>query len=214
LLPSTLIKIREDLNNFNQNAVMADVEKALGEGICPLDIINILSDTMREIGEKFAGLELFLTDLMMAGEAMKAALNIVLPKIDKADIPVKGKVVLGTVKGDIHDIGKNIVGALLTASGFEVVDIGKDVPATKFVEAAETVKADVVGTSALMTTTMPAMKDLVDYFKAKGLREKYRIIVGGGPVTKSYAEEIGADGYGQSAVEAVEVVKNLIERKQ
>ncbi len=207
-----LLKVRSDLFNYDMEAIKADVEKALEKGIPALEIINVLSDAMREIGDKFARLELFLTDLMMAGDTMKAALEILLPKIPKEKISTKGKIVIGTVKGDIHDIGKNIVAAMLTASGFEVYDIGKDVPPSKFLEEAEKVKADIIGASALMTTTMPALKDLIDYIEAKGLRNKYKIVIGGGPVTKEYAEEIGADGYAENAVEAIKVVENLVKK--
>jgi len=188
------------------------VENALSKGLSPLEVIDFLSDCMREIGDKFARLELFLTDLMMAGDVMKAALEILLPKIPKDKALSKGRIVIGTVKGDIHEIGKNIVAAMLTASGFEVYDLGKDVPPSRFLEEAEKVNANIIGASALMTTTMPALKDLIDYVKAKGLRSKYKIIVGGGPVTKEYAEEIGADAYAENAVEAVKTIKNLIEK--
>ncbi|MEM3151485.1 MAG: corrinoid protein [Candidatus Bathyarchaeia archaeon] len=207
-----LMKIRSDLFNYDIDSIKVDVEKALENGLSPMEIINVLSDGMREIGDKFAKLELFLTDLMMAGDTMKAALEILLPKIPKEKAISKGKIVIGTVKGDIHDIGKNIVSAMLTASGFEVYDIGKDCHPSKFLEEAEKVNANIIGASALMTTTMPALKDLIEYIKAKGLRNKYKIIVGGGPVTKDYAEEIGADAYAENAVEAVKVIENLIKK--
>jgi len=207
-----LDKIREDLFNYDVEGIKVDVEKALNMGLSALEIINVLSGCMREIGDKFARLELFLTDLMMAGDTMKAALEILIPKIPKEKAVSKGKIVIGTIKGDIHDIGKNIVSAMLTASGFEVYDIGKDTPPSKFLEEAEKVKADVIGASALMTTTMPALKDLIDYINAKGLRSKYKIIVGGGAVTKEYAEEMGADAYAENAVEAVKVIENLIKK--
>ena len=209
----TTERIREDLYNCNADAIKEDVKKALEERVPPMDLIKVLSETMKDIGDKFSRLELFLTNLMMAGDTMKAALDIILPRIDKKDIPTKGKVILGAVKDDIHDIGKNIVSALLTASGFEIIDLGKDVPSSKFVEEAERTGANVVAVSALMSTTMPAMKDIIDYFSAKGLRNKYKIIVGGGPVTRQYAQEIGADGYGENAVEAVRIVEELTRKK-
>jgi len=205
-------KLREDIINYDDASIAVDVEKALTEGTAPLDVLNVLSDTMKDVGDKFSRLELFLTNLVMAGDTMKIALSVLLPKISKKDIPVKGKVLIGTVKDDIHDIGKNIVIALLTASGFEVVDLGKDVRTSRFIEEAEKNAADIVALSALMSTTMPTMKDIVDCFTAKGLRSKYKIIVGGGPVTKQYAEEIGADGYAENAVEAVKLVENLTQK--
>ncbi|MBS7655117.1 corrinoid protein [Candidatus Bathyarchaeota archaeon] len=207
-----LNKVVLDLFSYDVDGIRVDVEKALEKGFSPLEVINALSNGMREIGDKFARLELFLTDLMMAGDTMKAALEILLPKIPKDKAVSKGKIVIGTVKGDIHEIGKNIVSAMLTASGFEVYDLGKDVPASRFLEEAEKFKANIIGASALMTTTIPALKDLIEYVKAKGLRNKYKIIVGGGPVTKEYAEEIGADAYAENAVEAVKTIKNLIEK--
>jgi corrinoid protein of di/trimethylamine methyltransferase len=213
LTSKTIERIREDLYNYNSDAIKEDVKKALEEKVPPIDLIKILSETMKDIGDKFSRLELFLTNLMMAGDTMKAALDVILPRMDKKDIPTKGKVVLGTVKDDIHDIGKNIVSALLTASGFEIIDLGKDVPSSKFVEEAERTGANVVAASALMSTTMAAMKDLVDYFSVKGVRNKYKIIVGGGPVTREYAKEIGADGYGENAVEAVRIVEELTRKK-
>ena len=206
-------KLREDIINYDDASIKADIEKALQEGAAPLDVLKVLSDTMKEVGDKFSRLEVFLTDLMMAGDTMKVALSVLLPKISEKDVPVKGKVLVGTVKDDIHDIGKNVVIALLTASGFEVVDIGKDVPTSKFVEEAEKTRANIVAASALMSTTMPAMKDIIDYFTSKGLRSKYKIIVGGGPVTKQYADEIGADGYAENAVDAVKLVENLTQKK-
>ena len=213
LTSKTIERIREDLYNYNSDSIKEDVRKALEEKVPPIDLIKILSETMKDIGDKFSRLELFLTNLMMAGDTMKVALDVILPRMDKKDIPTKGKVVLGTVKDDIHDIGKNIVSALLTASGFEIIDLGKDVPSSKFVEEAERTGANVVAASALMSTTMAAMKDLVDYFSVKGVRNKYKIIVGGGPVTREYAKEIGADGYGENAVEAVRIVEELTRKK-
>ena len=206
-------KLREDIINYDDASIKVDVEKALQEGATPLDVLKVLSDTVKEVGDKFSRLELFLTDLMMAGDTMKVALSVLLPKISKKDIPVKGKVLVGTVKDDIHDIGKNIVIALLTASGFDVVDLGKDVLTSRFVEEAEKTGANIVAASALMSTTMPAMKDVIDYFTSKGLRSKYKIIVGGGPVTKQYADEIGADGYAENAVDAVKLIENLTQKK-
>lgn len=206
-------KLREDIINYDDASIKVDVEKALQEGADPLDVLKVLSDTVKEVGDKFSRLELFLTDLMMAGDTMKVALSVLLPKISKKDIPVKGKVLVGTVKDDIHDIGKNIVIALLSASGFDVVDLGKDVPTSRFVEEAEKTGVNIVAASALMSTTMPAMKDIIDYFTSKGLRSKYKIIVGGGPVTKQYADEIGADGYAENAVDAVKLIENLTQKK-
>jgi trimethylamine corrinoid protein len=202
-------KLREDLLNYDTKAAKEDAERIIQAGVSPLEAINVLTTSMREIGEKFARLELFLTNLMMAGDTMKSAMDVLLAKIPKEAVPSKGKVVIGTVKGDIHDIGKNIVIALLTASNFDVHDLGKDVLTSRFVEEAEKVGADIVMASALMTTTAPALQDMIKYFEAKKLREKYKIMVGGGAVTGEYAEEIGADGYGATAMDAVEKAEIL-----
>jgi len=202
-----LSKLREDLLNYDTKAVKEDAERIIQAGISPLEAINVLTTSMREIGEKFATGEIFLTNLMMAGDTMVSAMDVLLAKIPREAVPYKGKVVIGTIKGDIHDIGKNIVVALLTASNFDVRDLGKDVPNSRFVEEAEKMGADIVAASALMTTTAPALQDMIEYFSAKKLREKYKIMVGGAAVTEGYAEEIGADAYGKTAIDAVEKAK-------
>lgn len=143
-------------------------------------------------------------------DAFTVGLGILKEKIPKEKVPKVGRVVIGTVKGDIHDIGKNIVATMLVAAGFDVFDIGKDVTIPMFAETAEKVKADIIAASALMTTSMTIQKDLIEYFRAVGIRDKYKIMVGGGPVTQKYAEEIGADGYAPDAIKAVEVAKNLL----
>ena len=208
-----LAKLRQDLLNYDTKAVKVDAERIIEAGVSPLEAINSLTSSMREIGEKFATGELFLTNLMIAADTMKTAMDTLLAKIPKEAVPRQAKIVIGTVKGDIHDIGKNIVVALLTASNFDVRDVGKDVSNSKFVEEAERMGADVVMASALMTTTAPALQDMIEYFEAKKLRKRYKIIVGGGAVTAAYAEEIGADGYGQTATDAVEKTKTLLARK-
>lgn len=183
-----------------------------------LDIVKAIEEGLvkgaREVGEKFDRLEIFLPELMMAAEAMQEALNILLPKISREKIPRKGIVVSGTVKGDIHDIGKNILVAMLRANGFEVYDLGVDVPASKFVEEAEKVGADIIALSALMSSTLAGQKDVIDYLKAVGKRDKFFVMVGGGPTTKEWAEEIGADGYGKTALEGVKVALELVRRKR
>jgi methanogenic corrinoid protein MtbC1 len=150
----------------------------------------------------------------MAAEAMQAALSILLPKISKEKVMRKGLVVSGTVKGDIHDIGKNILVAMLRANGFEVYDLGVDVPTSKFIEEAEKVGADIITLSALMASTLGGQKDVIDYLKAMGKRDKFIIMVGGGPTTKEWADEIGADGYAETASEAVKLALELIEKKK
>ena len=148
--------------------------------------------------------------MLLAARAMNAGIDLLKPLFIAGEMPTQGKVVIGTVKGDLHDIGKNLVGIMLKGAGFEVVDVGSDVAAEVFVDAAEAEKASVVGLSALLTTTMTGMKEVVDLVKARGLQDKVKIIVGGAPLSKAFADEIGADAYGYDAGNAVEIVKELI----
>ncbi|MEM2293019.1 MAG: corrinoid protein [Nitrososphaeria archaeon] len=182
------------------------------------DIIKAIEECLvrgaKDVGEKFDRLEIFLPELLMAADAMQAALNILLPKIPRGKVPKKGVVVSGTVKGDIHDIGKNILVAMLRANGFEVYDLGVDVPTSKFIEEAERVQADIITLSALMASTLGGQKDVIDYLKASGKRDKFIVMVGGGPTTREWAEEIGADGYAETASEAVKVALELIKKKR
>lgn len=203
-------KLRQGILNYDSEMTKKGAEEIIEKGIPVLEAISALNKATVEQGERFARFEVFLTHLMMTADALNAALKVLLPKIPKDKVPRVGTVLIGTVKGDIHDIGKTIVATMLTASGFEVHDLGKDVSSTRFAEEAEKLDPDIVAASALMTTTKPALKDLVDYFKAVGIREKYKIMVGGAPVNASYAEEIGADSYAPDAVEAAKVAKKLI----
>lgn len=205
-----LNELRSKLLEFDKEATQKIAVKALDSGIDPLQIINTLTKTMEGIGERFGKGEIFLAELMMSGDAMKSAMDIVLKKIPKDTIHSTGTVLVGTVKGDVHDIGKNILISMLTAAGFEVYDLGTDVQASKFAEEAMRISPDIVAASALMTTTMPMLKELIQYFRELGIRDKFRIMVGGGAVIKEYAEEIGADGYGADAVEGTKVAKKLL----
>lgn len=187
--------------------------KALELGIAPLEAINQgFVPGLNYIGEQFSHGEVFLPDLVMAGEAMKAAVAVLEPEMQKRGTQreILGKVVLGTVKGDIHEIGKTLVSTLLSASGFQVFDLGVDVPVERFAEKAQEVQADIVGVSALLTTTMQGQKSVVDALARHGLRSKVKVMVGGAPVTRDWAEKIGADGYGQDAMAAVALAKTLV----
>jgi len=186
--------------------------KALALGIAPLEAINRgFVPGLNSIGEQFNRGEVFLPDLVMAGEAMKAAVAVLEPEMQKQGTQreVLGKVVLGTVKGDIHEIGKSLVSTLLTASGFQVFDLGVNVPIELFVEKARELQADLVGVSALLTTTMQGQKSVVEALDRHGLRPRVKIIVGGAPVTQDWARKIGADGYGHDAMAAVALAKSL-----
>ena len=171
---------------------------------------------MTEIGNRFSAGDAYLPELLMAAEAWDQAMKIIKPRLVAAGASIKkqGTIVLGTVQTDIHEIGKNILANLLTTAGFEVHDIGHDAPASKFIDKAQEVDADIIAASAIMSTTVPYQKDIIEMLKARGLRDKYLVMVGGGVVTQEWADEIGADGYGDLASDAVDMAKELVTRKK
>jgi corrinoid protein of di/trimethylamine methyltransferase len=188
-------------------------QKALDEGIDPLEAINKgFTAGMDVVGELYATGEYFLPDLILGGEAMKAALAVLEPVLQAAGQhrEVLGKVVLGTVKGDIHEIGKSLVGSMLAANGFEVYDLGIDIEAEEFVARAREFDADIVALSALLTTTMLHQRDVIEHLSEAGMREKVKVMVGGSPVTQAWADQIGADGFAEDAANAVVVAKRLM----
>ncbi len=194
-----------------QSATLA--QQALDDGVPPLDAIEIgLVPGLSHVGEQFGQGELFLPDMMLAARAMQKALDILEPELQaqSAQRTVVGRVVIGTVKGDIHEIGKNLVGMMLSTSGFEVHDLGVDVAPDRFVEAAREHDADIVGVSALLTTTMAGQRTVVEALVAAGLRDRVRVIVGGAPASESWAQEIGADGYSEDAIGAVALARRLL----
>ena len=187
--------------------------QAIELGINPLDAINKgFVVGVDHVGNLFGSGDAFLPELVMAGETMKAAVNALEPEMSKqgAEREVLGIIVLGTVEGDIHDIGKTLVGTMLSVAGFKVFDLGVDVPITTLVEKAGTEKADILGVSALLTTTMVKQRDVVQALNDTGLRSAIKVMVGGAPVTSDWAEEIGADGYSEDAIGAVAVAKELL----
>ncbi|MCR6691769.1 MAG: corrinoid protein [archaeon YNP-LCB-003-016] len=205
--------LRSALLSFDEEKFMEAVKKSLEANINPLEVINVITDALQEIGRKFEEGEIFLVHLVTAGEMVKKAVSeYIEPSLKKARMERKtlGKVVIGTVAGDIHDIGKNIVATLLFSAGFEVIDLGKDVPVEEFIKAVKEHKPDVLGLSALLTTTMPVQKEVIEALKKNGLRDKVKVIVGGAPVTTQWAEQIGADGYAENGVAAVKLVKKLL----
>jgi corrinoid protein of di/trimethylamine methyltransferase len=188
-------------------------QQAVAEGIDPLEAINKgFVVGVNFVGEQFSCGEMFLPDLVLAGEAMKAAVAVLEPEMAKrgAVRTMLGTVVIGTVEGDIHDIGKTLVATMLSASGFQVFDLGVDVAVHTFVEKARQVRADIVGLSALLTTTMTKQKDVIEALDDVGLRPAVKVIVGGAPVTSGWAEEIGADGFSEDAIGAVAMAKKLV----
>jgi len=189
------------------------VEDALREGVPASEIIERgMSPGMKEVGERFARYEIYLPEMMMAAEAWEQALKVLEPKLLAAGAERKkvGRVVIGTVKGDIHSIGKNIVAAMLKMSGFEVFDLGVDVAASAFVMKAEEVGADILAASALMSSTTPQQKEIIEHLKARGTRDKYCVLVGGGSTNQEWADNIGADGYGRTAGDAVALALKAI----
>jgi corrinoid protein of di/trimethylamine methyltransferase len=189
---------------------------ALKAGIGPLEAINNgYVAGMHDVGEQFARGQLFLPDMMASAEAMRAAMSVLDPELRKlgAERPNAGTVVLGTTKGDIHEIGKTLVGTLLTAHGFSVHDLGVDVSAEKFVSKARELQADIVGVSALLTTTMKNQKSVIEALEGAGLRAQIKVMVGGAPVSRQWAQAIGADGYAKDAMSAVALARELMEAK-
>ncbi|MGA2857400.1 MAG: corrinoid protein [Candidatus Sulfotelmatobacter sp.] len=191
-------------------------QQAVASGVAPLDAINQgYVPGMQDVGEQFAKGQMFLPDMMASAEAMRAAMAVLDPELKKmgAERPPEGVIVLGTTKGDIHEIGKTLVGTLLAAHGFRVHDLGVDVPGEKFAAKARELHADIVGVSALLTTTMRNQRGVVEALEKAGLRSQVKIVVGGAPVTRSWADEIGADGYAKDAMSAVDLARELMGRK-
>ena len=206
-----LVEISGNLQQGDDEKVGELTRQAIAEGIAPKQILDIgLLAGMAVVGDRFKAHEIFLPDVLLAAKAMYAGLDKLKPLLLKEGIPSIGKVVVGTVQGDLHDIGKNLVGIMLKGAGFEVIDLGNDVAPERFVEVAKEENASVIGMSALLTTTMPVMKAVVDLVREQELDGKVRTIVGGAPVSVEFAREIGADAYGFDAANAVERVKGLI----
>ncbi|MHA1243842.1 MAG: corrinoid protein [Candidatus Heimdallarchaeota archaeon] len=175
-------------------------------------IIDEFSEAIRHVGDLFEEGEFFLPELMRSAEAMKGAMEILTPTLSEGskEDRIVGKVVIGTIEGDIHDIGKTLVAAILQAEGFEVFDLGADVPVDTFIEKAIEVDADLICISALLTTTMIGQKKLIEDLKEKGIRDKFKVLIGGAPVSKNWVEEIGADGTAENAISAVKLAKKLV----
>ena len=175
---------------------------------------KILSDGlvagMDVVGEKFRRDELFMPEVLISAKAMKSGMEVLRPKLIESGSKLAGKVVLGTVKGDLHDIGKNLVGMLLEGAGYQVIDLGVDVPSEKFVESVKADQPQIVGLSAILTTTMPKMKEVIESLEESGMRNQVKVIVGGAPITEKFANDIKADGYAPDAASAVEKVRKLI----
>ncbi len=206
-----------DLERISNSVIAGDdaevaelTRQAIDEGVQPSEIINSgLIKGMNVVGQRFKAGEMYVPEVMVAARAMKAGMELVRPLIVEGDIPTAGKVVLGTVAGDLHDIGKNLVGMMMESGGMTVVNMGVDISAEKFAGAVREHKPDVLAMSALLTTTMLAMKDTIELLKEEGLRDSVKVIVGGAPVTADFANEIGADGWAPDAASAKDLAADL-----
>jgi 5-methyltetrahydrofolate--homocysteine methyltransferase len=196
----------------DRDRVEALTHESLAAGVAPADVLNSgLLPGMKIVGDQFRDHELFLPDVLLAARAMSAAMEVLRPRLIAEGVPLAGRCVLGTVKGDLHDIGKNLVAILLQGAGFEVIDLGVDVEPSRFIDAALAHSAPVVGMSALLTTTMTGMREVVAMIAERGLRDRIRTIVGGAPLSAAFAAEIGADAYAPDAASAVERIRALVE---
>ena len=205
-----LSALAENLINGKAPEVEELTKKALSEGVSPAEVLNDgLIKGMSVVGERFKNNEFYVPEVLIAARAMHAGMDILKPALAEFGVEPIGKVLLGTVKGDLHDIGKNLVAMMLEGAGFEVVDLGIDVPPEKFVEAVKE-GGDVLAMSALLTTTMTAMKTTLDALEEAGVKDKIKSLIGGAPVTQNYADEIGADGYARDAASAADKAKELI----
>ena len=202
-------RMQNSIQDYDEAAAAAAAREAVEAGLDPVEAVEKgFAGAIRELGEAFDRMEIFLPQLVMAADAMKAGVAVLEEAMEAAGgtLEKKGIVVLGTIEGDIHDIGKTVVGAMLQANGYEVHDLGVDVPSTRFIQSAEDLGANIIALSALLSTTMLYQRDVMELLRNKGLDDKYFVIVGGAPVTHKWAEEIGADAYALHAVEAVSVL--------
>ena len=207
----TIYKAIVEIEGGGNTNVPALVQQALDEGIEPGRILEEgMVSAMGKVGSLFEEGEYYVPEMLMAARSMKAGLAVLKPALVSSNVQSAGKVVAGTVKGDLHDIGKNLVCMMLEGAAFEIIDLGSDVTPESFVEAVKSSGAQVVAMSALLTTTMPKMKETIEALNASGLRHRVKVIVGGAPLTSGYAQEIGADGYAQDASRAVALVKSLV----
>jgi 5-methyltetrahydrofolate--homocysteine methyltransferase len=210
-MEEVLNKLFEAVLEGDFEGVRSNVQTALDANLDPTNILNDgMIAAMREVGNRFEAGDYYVPEMLIAARAMQSGMAILKPHLLQADRKSSGKVLIGTVKGDLHDIGKNLVALMLEGAGFEITDLGVDVPIEDFVRVAQEQKPDIVAMSALLTTTMPMMKQTINAFETAGLRDKVKFIVGGAPVTETYAKQIGVDGFSSDASRAVNVAKSLV----
>jgi len=203
--------LKKLLYSGDSENLAGEVGRLLEEGAAPEEILNDgLIAGMAVVGEKFKNNEIFIPEVLISADAMQAGMKVLEPRLIEAGVKPIAKVVIGTVKGDLHDIGKNLVSMMLRGSGFQIEDCGIDVSTEKFIEAINKSEAQILAMSSLLTTSMPAMKKTIEDLKHSGLRDKVKIMVGGAPITEGFAREIGADGYGKDAAEAVDLAKGFL----
>ncbi len=206
-----LTKLTEAVLNGDAKAAVAITQEALAANVDPQDLVTkYMIPAMDEVGRRFEAGDCFVPELLISARAMKASLELIRPLLAAKGAKPIGRVVIGTVKGDLHDIGKNLVSSMLEGAGFEVIDLGVDVPAERIINTIKTNKVDLIALSALLTTTMPSMKVVIEELKKAGVRDQVKVIVGGAPVTQRYANEIGADGYSDNANGAVGLARRLV----
>jgi 5-methyltetrahydrofolate--homocysteine methyltransferase len=205
-----LSKLYDAVLNGNNKTAAAVTAEALAEGVPAIDLVNrYMVPAMDEVGRRYECEEYFVPELLLAARAMKAALALIRPHLTASGTEPAGRVVIGTVKGDLHDIGKNLVAAMLEGGGFEVTDLGADVAPEKFVQAIQEKNAGIVCLSALLTVSMPAMKKTIEAFEVSGVRGRVKVLIGGAPITEDFARRIGADGYGETATAAVALARRM-----
>lgn len=209
---ATIDELKKAVLDFDEDAAVSAAQKCVKEGSNPIDAVNAMGDALKELGDQFQRMEVFLPEVLLATDAFKGALAILEPELKKGggSEGVGKKVVIATVKGDVHAVGKDLVATMLTVAGFQVKNLGVDVDSEFICDAAEEYGADIIGLSALMSTTIPHQKEVIEFLKAKGIRNKYKVMVGGGSTTPQWAEQIGADGYSKDAVGAVALAEKLV----
>lgn len=204
-------QIADAVVEMEEDTVEELAEQSLSEGIDAYETIDSgLAKGMERAGQLFDEEEYFVPELLMCSDAMNVGIDVLKPHLKSENVSKKGRVVIGVVEGDTHDIGKNLVRLMLETGGFEVLDLGRDIPPAEFVNKAEEYGADIIGIATLMTTTMPGMKEVVDILSSKGIRDKFKVIIGGGPISPAFAKKIGADGYARNAADAVKVAEDLL----
>ena len=204
-------QIADAVVEMEEETVEELAQQSLTAGIDAYETIDLgLAKGMERAGQLFDEEEYFVPELLMCSDAMNVGIDVLKPHLKSENVSKKGRVVIGVVEGDTHDIGKNLVRLMLETGGFEVLDLGRDIPPAEFVSKAEEYGADIIGIATLMTTTMPGMKEVVDILSSKGIRDKFKVIIGGGPISPAFAKKIGADGYARNAADAVKVAEDLL----